>query len=430
MYYKVISIPKLSISVIKQDWQVFHPLEMLPPMPNNHQLPNYLPSKWVLTAKTYSNDPYDPKKSGTRTNFIRCTTNPIPNLLPSKTTSCVRADLISNEKIILKTCEGPKGLCYAHGNYVDLQMLDADHLQSSSMIVKRQMALIDAMNKDQIFGKQIYDLFKNTGFFMFTTKASVVTYSPTKLFNQHFPSSTIITEMNKDSKFAKKVLKDNSMKKFIVSSKTNPKKQYIGTRLFYKVFHNDINNLWLICKKCNGGNAKHNQDPITWFKNNPLFGKRFLRSISPIDTSGVLLKTKKGKGLALAAKEWFWKKHLKKIIRDRLTNSIFYKLIDYSTDIDKKENGHTNKRQRISLRAEHRAYQNRTLLIQEIIDAQDLFEPVTFKLDNKQFVFDETDQKKALHSFIASGKEAFLSRQESIVHVYENWSRFVSKIIT
>ena len=62
MYYKVISIPKLSISVIKQDWQVFHPLEMLPPMPNNHQLPNYLPSKWVLTAKTYSNDPYDPRK--------------------------------------------------------------------------------------------------------------------------------------------------------------------------------------------------------------------------------------------------------------------------------------------------------------------------------------------------------------------------------
>ena len=85
--------------------------------------------------------------------------------------------------------------------------------------------------------------------------------------------------------------------------------------------------MWLICKKCNGGNAKHNQDPISWFRSNPLYGKRFLRAISPIKTDGILLKTKSGKGLAEAAKEWFWVTHLKRVIRDRLTNSIFYQLI-------------------------------------------------------------------------------------------------------
>lgn len=149
--------------------------------------------------------------------------------------------------------------CLAHGDYVKVESTQLDHMQSKANILKRQNDLIEKLNEDK--------------------------------------------------EFASFLIKQPGMKKFFIKSG----EKYYGTLLFYEVYFNDIDNLWLICSACNL--QKSDSDTLDWLENQWLYGKEFLDYLAKKGKSkseksdGILEKTKDKKGLAEVAIEWFWKRH-------------------------------------------------------------------------------------------------------------------------
>jgi hypothetical protein len=148
-----------------------------------------------------------------------------------------------------------EALSYADADIYSVGDLQADHLQPSEQIIERQLEMLEAMNIDPEFAKEVQKHSESTAFF-------------------------------------KK--KEDGM--------------FYGTKYFYMLYHNCINNLWLISTSANTGTGKGNQDPIIWLKKHERFGEPFFSAIggqASINKSTILYLTQGGEMLAVAARKWF-----------------------------------------------------------------------------------------------------------------------------
>jgi hypothetical protein len=160
-----------------------------------------------------------------------------------------------NEHIVVNPRSYPQVPCIAHGDYVSVASLAADHIQARKAIKRRQKALIEKLNDES------------------------------------------------EPEFAEFLMKQDGMDKFFVQWKG----KYYGTLFFYEIYLNDIDNIWLICDACNRN--KKDQDTLQWFEKQWLYGPEFLDYLGNINNEGILLKAKGKKGLAQIAIEWFWTRH-------------------------------------------------------------------------------------------------------------------------
>jgi hypothetical protein len=145
--------------------------------------------------------------------------------------------------------------CIAHGDYVKVEALEADHIQAKGEIKRRQLALVQ--------------------------------------------------KLNTEPDFAAFVMQQDGMNKFFVQYKG----KYYGTLYFYELYFNDIDNVWLICDACNL--HKSNQETISWLTKQWLYGQEFLDYLvkKGIKQGPILTKIQDKKGLAKVAIEWFWNRH-------------------------------------------------------------------------------------------------------------------------
>jgi len=118
----------------------------------------------------------------------------------------------------------------------------------------------------------------------------------------------LIRMLNDKPDFAEYLLKQQGMNKFFVKHTDG---KYYSTLLFYEVYFNDIDNLWLICGACNL--HKSDQDTLAWLKDQWLYGQEFLDYLGKLklkpNGEGILKKTQNEQGLAEVAIAWFWKRH-------------------------------------------------------------------------------------------------------------------------
>lgn len=147
-----------------------------------------------------------------------------------------------------------EAISYTDADIYAIGDLQADHLQASEQIVARQQEMLMAMNVDPLFAAQM---------------------------KSHPEANAYFKEENG-----------------IV----------YGTKYFYLVYHNCIDNLWLISAAANTGAGKGNKDSIAWLKAHPRFGDAFFFSLGgepSIDKTAILYITNQSKMLAQAAREWF-----------------------------------------------------------------------------------------------------------------------------
>ncbi len=230
-----------------------------------------LPVKWDTTQEKHAKIIFHPEtgeiidipsekhsKNKNAVGFITATKgrNPMPG---AETPASVRytrfLEPCLQDVLITSATGGSLVPCIAHGDYVKVESLESDHVQPKETILKRQQKLV--------------------------------------------------AKLNEDSQFAEFLLTRPGMNKFFV----NYKGKYYGTLLFYELYFNDIDNIWLICDACNSG--KSNSDVFDWFKSQWLYGEEFLDYLTKqqINDKGILIKTQNQEGLALVAIEWFWDRH-------------------------------------------------------------------------------------------------------------------------
>jgi hypothetical protein len=161
----------------------------------------------------------------------------------------VRLHLISLDKDSQRHDEA---LSYAEADFYQVGNLQADHLQPSEDIIKRQMELVEAMNLDPIFKEKIISKASGKGYFK---EEGGIVY---------------------------------------------------GTKRFYMEYHNCVGNLWLISTAA--GTKKSNKDVIEWLEQHERFGTAFFDNIGgkeSINCQGILYTTQDGSLLAKAARTWF-----------------------------------------------------------------------------------------------------------------------------
>lgn len=181
------------------------------------------------------------------------------------TISSARRHLIALEK---HTKVKGEALSFADADFYMLGDLQADHLQPSDNIIARQKECVQAMNIDPIFAKEILQHPSSNDFFIYD--------------------------------------KDDDL--------------YFGTKYFYLLYHNCIDNLWLISTAANTGFGKGNSDPVEWLKMHPRFGDSFMHTIggeNSIQQSQILYETMNGEILAHAAKAWFAKAYRHEIVSNQ-----------------------------------------------------------------------------------------------------------------
>lgn len=231
-----------------------------------------LPVQWDTTQEKHAKIAFDPtskttvnistgKKTMDDSNsvgFIMATKgrNPMPG---TQTPASVRYTRYMDpclQEALVKGATGSISVpCIAHGDYVKVESLAADHLEAKEKIITRQ--------------------------------------------------KTLVNKLNEDSDFAEFLLQQPGMNKFFVKFDNS----YYGTLLFYELYFNDIDNIWLICDACNL--QKSNQETLDWLGNQWLYGQEFLDYLAKlqIQEQGILTKSQDKKGLAKVAIEWFWKRH-------------------------------------------------------------------------------------------------------------------------
>lgn len=149
--------------------------------------------------------------------------------------------------------------CIAHGDFVLVESLQADHVDAKSTIMQRQQNLVNKLNEDEAFAKFLLSQPGMSKFFVYIDNP---TFGPTG---------------------------------------------YYGTLFFYEFFFNDIDNIWLICDACNL--HKSNAEALAWFEKQWLYGQGFLEYIADAtnnNNTALIQKVKKKQGLAEVAIEWFW----------------------------------------------------------------------------------------------------------------------------
>lgn len=115
----------------------------------------------------------------------------------------------------------------------------------------------------------------------------------------------MLLAMNVDPIFTQAMKKHPESEHYFIKGKDN---LLYGTKYFYLVYHNCIDNLWLINTAANTGRGKGNEEALSWLRKHPRFGEAFFGSLGgegAIDQSTILYLTPEGNMLAQAARKWF-----------------------------------------------------------------------------------------------------------------------------
>lgn len=259
-------------------------LEILEILKQAHLPTLGLPEKWDKTQSEHQLTIFDPKSMQTipwdkikgveviekmkkharsPVGFIMSTRdkNPMPG---TQAPAAVRFEHYQRPKLHDKIVKGAQGKelipCIAHGDYVCVEALQADHMQAKAEILKRQ--------------------------------------------------ETLIKTLNENSALAEFIMKEPGMEKFFIKASDE---KYYGTLFFYELYFNDIDNIWLICQACNL--HKSDADTLMWLKEQWLYGPEFLEYLArekekeKTHSKGILEKVGNQKGLAQVAIDWFWDRH-------------------------------------------------------------------------------------------------------------------------
>jgi hypothetical protein len=258
-----------------------------------------LPVHWRGTAKAHQMVIFDPATGkwkrmidkkivdvtpSPKVGFIMSTTNnnPIPGTdTPASVRFTRYKDLDLRGMVIENPDKEYLAPCLAHGDFVLVGSLEADHAQAKKVIMDRQDAFVKRLNEDQQFAN---DIMKLKGI----------------------------------EKFFKKV-----------------GNRYYGTLFFYEVYFNALDNIWLICDACNA--KKRDADAKVWLKDKWLYGPEFLKDLdqNPKDLA-IIQKTKSGEGLAQAAINWFWEKHARYIsVAKELAKDIVFEIQAQNKKVEK-----------------------------------------------------------------------------------------------
>ena len=265
----------------------------------------FLPKNFRNILNKWGWTPVKSRDQARKIGFIRTTQHPFPRLIPSKSTACARVSLMA-KLTIGEGHTGPMGLCAAHGDFVPTTDLDVDHFQPSSDIVTRLMELTRMINQQDTIGAL---LIKNR-----KCRSLLVSYQPETqykylakpaLSSKVADVETFMETMNQHKDFATAITQDPNFRSCFTIKALHSPKEYYPSKKLVSMYYNDPGNLWLICKKCNGGLGKHAQDPIQWMRQNPLFGADFVNEVSPINQQGIMIKTRDGRGLAESALTFF-----------------------------------------------------------------------------------------------------------------------------
>lgn len=223
----------------------------------------YLPNNWEKTKEKQEKIALDPEtkekfnpETGERTHvkdrmeFIKKST-PFGE---TKKIASAKLQLLEGQikEFIIEDTHGQKLMpCFIHGDYVN--MTHVDHVESASVIKKRQEALVQ--------------------------------------------------KMNDEPEFAEFVLSLDGMESFF----TEVDNEYYGTEFFYNYYFNAIDNLWLACEACNC--KKSAKDPLNYLSTQWMYGSDFLNYLGTVKDEGILKKTETGEGLAQVAIRYFWERH-------------------------------------------------------------------------------------------------------------------------
>lgn len=230
-----------------------------------------LPVRWDITKEKHAKVAFNPitgetididtgrrSKNPNAVGFITATKNKNP--MPGATApASVRYERFMGpclQDALVKDATGSTLVpCIAHGDYVKVESLESDHLQAKEGIIKRQIELV--------------------------------------------------AKLNAEPEFAKFILEQQGMDKFFIEYND----EYYGSLLFYELYFNDIDNIWLICDACNS--HKSNEDTLDWLSNQWMYGEEFLDYLTRqhLKDDGILTKTNNKEGLAKVAIEWFWDRH-------------------------------------------------------------------------------------------------------------------------
>jgi hypothetical protein len=248
-----------------------------------------LPVNWKKKKGKFKKTVYDPSRKITLNidtqaekiyqkspvQFIKATTDKV-KMPGTKKPDSVRYQRYSELKKQGYTLTDHEGYtlvpCLAHGDFVRVESLQADHIEAKQQILKRQRSLVSRMNSDKRFAKLIKSLSGMDKFFI----------------------------------------------KAIIGN--DKKAKWYGTLYYYTLYFNDIDNLWLICQACNL--KKSNEKVFTWFQRQWPYGKDFLNYLQKLSAQrsqnnklskfdmGIIQRVGKDQaGLASAAMKWFWKHH-------------------------------------------------------------------------------------------------------------------------
>ncbi|RAP24976.1 hypothetical protein DID73_00285 [Candidatus Marinamargulisbacteria bacterium SCGC AG-343-K17] len=241
----------------------------------------------------------------------------------SKTiSSALRHFLLLRKPMIIHIETQALLLCFGCGHYLDVGLFDVDHVQSSRWIIERQRAFIDRMNHDP--------------------------------------------------EFAINALKDPRARDFVHLVAKETGFVYKGTKLFYRMYHNALHNLWLLCKKCNGGSSKHDGDFMEWFHGVEFFGPSFVDSLKPLDYSGIIITSKDGVGIGEAARSWFLTHHRPFMLRERqikMIHLLFHKDNIRVFELEIQDDGHDG--ESTQLQAKRLNLNTRIQLVQLLLNEGD-----------------------------------------------------------
>lgn len=224
----------------------------------------HLPVYWDKTSQKQSYTVFDPRtgeKTELESGKTSCPKRPVDFIRKdtpaedTKRTASAKLEILEAGRIREFTIEDTQGNkltpCFIHGDYVNIAHID--HFESVKVIQERQRAFLDKMNKEPGFGEFVLSL--------------------------------------------------DGMDKFFVLVGD----EYMGTLLFYTVYFNAIDNLWLSCEACNC--QKSASDPLEFLRKQPLYGEAFIEHLGEVERKGILTKTKAGEGLATVAIRYFWERH-------------------------------------------------------------------------------------------------------------------------
>ena len=246
-------------------WESRHPDQPLPPLPFFPKLPDniWMPKQWGKHSShgtmkmRLSNDILADPVSRRQLSFFSSATNPIQSIYPVKTMKAPKAHRLNEMgNHIVKTSDSVQTLCCGCCQYDHIEYMEMDHLQAASDILSRQKTLIRAMQSDPLFSEEILNIEGMSEYFKYQSDAPI-----------------------------------------------------LGTKLFYLSYYNDISNIWLLSRRLN--RDKGNKQSIKWlnFQRAQYYGAKFVDYISPLNTSGIMIKTYHGQGLADAAQQWLVTHH-------------------------------------------------------------------------------------------------------------------------